>query len=356
MSSLSGNICLVLAALIFSPVFTPLFHSRVSTSNDQGASGYMIIFVVFIHLLFLALTVFACMSIDRNGGFNWISQKSGIRTILICLGLLSMLMVSAISVMVRFTGTSGPAILVSLMKIAPAIIFILVIGAGLILNNETLRSSIPIAVYKFPLAIGSFLCLAGLIYGGISIATAEPVGLEDSTRQYEAAPSIKESRLWAIEEADISVDFVRILGFTSGLYPLEVREKAAAKVKTHPDYQNELIRLLKSDHPLDALSFMSFSEVDDITLFPAAIDTGIINAAAWMRYSIQGSSPSEFYADQYTSEVTSILRSADRFEGMGVDFLSSIKEVRSALDEPFGGKQVKYDCTSGLDEWIKNHS
>ena len=356
MSSLSGNICLVLAALVFSPVFTPLFHTRVSTSNDQGASGYMIIFVVFIHLLFLALTVFACTSIARNGGFNWISESSFIRTIIIGLGLLSMVIVSAISVMSRFTDASGPPILESMMKIAPTVIFILVIGAGFILNNETLRNAIPVAVYKFPLALGLLLCLAGLVYGGISIATAEAVGLEDSTRQYEAAPSIKESRIWAIEEADISVDFVRILGFTSGLYPIEVREKAAAKIKTHPDYQNELINLLQSDSPLDALSFLSFSDIDDKTPFPAAIDTGIINAAAWIRHSIQGTSPSEFYADRYSSEVSSILKTADRFGGMGVDFLPSIKEVRSALDEPFAGKQVKYDCTQAIDDWIKNHS
>lgn len=356
MSSLPGNICLVLAALVFSPVFTPLFHSKISTSNDQGASGFMLIFVLLIHLLFLGLVFFTALSIGRHGGFDWISQKSFLRIGLVGIGLLSMVIVSAISVMVRFTDTSGPAMLESLIKIAPTIIFIVVIGAGFILNNEMLSSSIPIVLYKIPLALVSFVCLAGLAYVGISAAATGSVGLEDSTRQYENAPSIKASRISEIEETDINENFTRILGFTGGLYPIDVREKAAAKIKTHSDYQNELIKLLKSDNPIDALGFLSLSEVDDKTLFPEAVNTGILNTAAWIRHSIQGTSPSEFYTDRYSVEVSSALKTADKYEEMGIDFLPAVKELRDALDEPFGGKKVNYDCSPGIEEWIKNHS
>ena len=356
MSSIPGNITLALAALVFSPVFTPFFHTKVSTSNDQGASGYMIILVLILHLLFLGLLVFTSLSISRHGGFDWISSGSFIRTVTIGLGLTSMVTVSAISVMFRFTDASSPAILESVLKIAPTVIFILLIGTGFILNNETLRSSVPLALYKIPLAIVSILCLAGLAYGGISAAVSGSTGLVEATRDYENAPAIISDRMDEIREADATADFVRILEFTGGLYPTQVREAACAKIKSHPTYQNELVSILNSDSPMKAFGFLSFSEVDDKTLFPTAIDTGIINAAAWIRHSIQGTSPSEFYADRYSDEVTSIIKTADRYSGMGVNFLPSIKKVRSALDEPFAGKQVKYYCTQALDDWIKNHS
>ncbi|MBL0005856.1 MAG: hypothetical protein IPP25_01375 [Saprospiraceae bacterium] len=106
----------------------------------------------------------------------------------------------------------------------------MVIGAGFILNNEMLSSS-SLVLYKIPLALVSFLCLAGLAYGGISAAATGSVGLEDSTRQYENAPSIKASRISEIEEADINENFTRILGFTGGLYP---RRGDAPRPHPHP--------------------------------------------------------------------------------------------------------------------------
>lgn len=356
MSTLPGNIFLLLAALVFSPVFTPFFNTRISTSNDQGASGYMIILVLLVHLVFLGLTFFAGLSISRHGGLDWISSKSLIRVGVLGVALCSMVIVSAISVMSRFANASSPALLTSLMKLAPTVIFMVVIGGGLILNHESLRSSIPMITYKIPLVLVSILCLSGLIYGGITAAVSKSTGLEDSTRQYENAPTIKATRIQEIDEADITQDFVRILGFTGPLYPSDVRQKAAAKVKTHPDYQNELLRWLESDSPLDALSFLSFSEVDDKSIFPTAINAGIVNTAAWIRHDIQGTSPSEFYPDKYTSEVGSALQAADKFEGMGIDFAPAVKELRSALDEPFAGQKARFDCIPGLEEWIKKHS
>jgi hypothetical protein len=345
-----------LAALVFSPVFTPLFHSKVSTSNDQGASGYMIILVVLIHLVFLGLAFFAGLSIARHGGMDWISSSPLLRTGLFSIGLIAMVIISAISVMSRFANASSPALLELLMKMAPTVIFILVVGMGFILNNDALRTSIPAALYKIPLTLVSILCLSGLLYAGVTLAFSKSPGLEDSTRQYENAPAIQASRISEIEQADITQEFVRVLSLTGGIYPMEVRQKAMAKIKTHPDYQNELVSLLNSDSPMDALSFLSIGEVDDKAIFPEAINTGILNTAAWIRHTIQGTGPSGYYADQYTAEVSSALQAADKYAGMGKDFLQAVKELRSALDEPFAGKEAKFDCIAGLEEWIKKHS
>lgn len=356
MSTLPGNILLLLAALVFSPVFTPFFNTKISTSNDQGASGYMMILVLLIHLVFLGLTFFAGLSISRHGGLDWISNRSFIRGSVLGVALGSMVIVSAISVISRFADASSPALLTSLMKIAPTVIFLVVIGGGLILNHESLRSSIPVIICEIPLVLVSILCLSGLIYGGFTAAVSKSPGLEDSTRQYENAPTIMATRLREIDEADITRDFVRILGFTSPLYPPDVRQKAATKVKTHPDYQNELINLLNTDSPMDALSFLSISEVDDKLIFPQAINSGLLNTAAWIRHDIQGTSPSEFYADRYTAEIGSALQTADKYEGMGIDYAPAVKELRSSLDEPFAGKKAKFDCIASLDEWIRKHS
>lgn len=356
MSSLSVNICLVLAALVFSPVFTPLFHSRISTGNDQGASGYMIILVFIIHLLFFGLVTFASFSIARHGGFDWVSQKSTLRTIIVSLGLLSMVTVSAICVMARFANGSGPAFLDIPMRIAPTVIFVLVICTALILNNEVLGRKIPVPLYKFPIGLVSLLCFLALLISGIMAVFSRPAGMEKSTRNYESSPAIIANRITEIEGTDANTNMLRILEFTGRLYPEEVSEKAAAKIKTNPDWQSDLLRLLESDKALYAFSFLASNEVDDKALFPGPVNTGILTVASWIRHSIQGTSPSGFYPDMFSDEVDRVLKTADKFEGMGVDFLPAIKELRSALNEPTVGKSQKFECLATLESWLGKHT
>ncbi len=54
-------------------------------------------------------------------------------------------------------------------------------------------------------------------------------------------------------------------------------------------------------------------------------------------------------------EVNRVLQTEEKSEGMGVDYLPTVKELRFALDEPASKKSVKYDCAATLDQWIQKH-
>lgn len=352
MTSLTGNICLALAALISVALLSPFFQTKISTSNDQGASGYMVIIVLFLSFLFLGLMSIVYFAINKQGAFNWVSTTGSVRFLFLSIGLLSAVIIAAIGVMNRFMPVSSSDILQSLMKAVPVVIFVVLLVTGFILNNTGIREHVNLLFYKWPLFFVDSLCLAGLLFMTASALFSPKSSVESSTRKYESSTSIVQSRLTEIEESDVKENMMRLLEFTGGLYPMEVREKASEKIKTNPDWQNELIAMLESDNALNAFNFLQANEVEDKKLFLQPVLTGVMTVAGYIRHTIQGTSPSAFDDRMFSDEVNRVLRTVEKFEGNGVDYLPAVREMRAALDEPVGGKKIKFDCREILDSWI----
>jgi hypothetical protein len=55
-------------------------------------------------------------------------------------------------------------------------------------------------------------------------------------------------------------------------------------------------------------------------------------------------------------DVERILRTVEKYDGKGYDYLPAMKEVRAALDEPSEMEKPAFDCTPALDKWIREHS
>ena len=356
MSTFLGNICLILAALLYSLLFTPFFHTKISTSNDQGASGYVIIIIMFLHFLILGLVLAACIPIARQGGLDWISANAFTRNTFLIIGLLSMIIISAICLMNKLTDSSASVLVEKFMFIAPVLIFFVIISTGIILNNSLFRDAVPKALYTWPVLLMSIVCLLSILYLGFTMITSKQVGMAESTRQYENSPNIIDNRLTQIESADVTTEMLWLLDLTGGLYPPQVRDKAAAKFKTYPDWQNELVRILQTDQALIAFSFLAYHDVEDKTLFPAPINQGLHEVAVFFRHYIQATLPDDFDPTMYSDEVDRVMKTLSKFEGMGVDYLPAVREIRSALDEPIAGKLMKFNCAAVLDKWITEHS
>lgn len=355
MSHLFGNLCLLVAALLAGTLYTPLFQHKMSHGNNEGAGGYMIILVVIVHLLILSSLIFAAFAISRQGGFDWLPAQSVSRFLLIAIGLLSAMSISALCLMSRFVPQTSTDFLTSVMRITPALIMVILIGSGFILLNTSLRQSLPAALYKWPLMLMSVGCLLGVLGFTASIVFAKSYGVQGSTRNYENAPSVISDRLQQIETYDASSDIVTLLELTGNLYPAEVQQKASARIKTNPNWEADLLHLLQTDQALAVFNFLARNDVTDKSRFAGPIKTGIQFAAGWIRATIQGTSSREFYPDMFNDETERILLTVKRFEGPGVDYLPDIKAMRSALDEPIYDKKVKFECIAQLDHWIQAH-
>ena len=354
MTTLFGNICLTLATLVSGLMVSSIFNYKPPQGGNGGAAAYPI-WMLLLHVALLGLLVLATIAIARKGGFDWVSPNKLIRYLLVTAGLLMAVYTLVICAMsMERPGALSDWARLSMQVAIPGIPFVL-IASGFIMLNGFLSESIPGAFYKWPLLLvfgSSILVVGATIRDGIATAAE---GVYAAQIRYENAPSIKAQRLHQIEESDVTEDMVRILEFTGALYPAEVRDKASAKIKSHPQWQKELVFLLENEHALEAFNFLASNEVDDKSMFLQPVNTGVLAAAAWIRHSIQGSSPSSFRRDEYSDEVNRVLRTVEKFEGLGVDYLPAVRELRAALDEPRLGGRPEFECAGRLDAWIMKH-
>lgn len=353
--TLFGNICLVLATIIFLVFSTSVFGKDAPRSGD-AAMGYVWGIIMF-YLAFFVLMAIVAFAIGLKGGFNWVAEGSGARFLLVSAGLFGGLLTAALSLLMK--GEPGVAALLfrPFYYFAPALIPLTMLIAGAVLLNGDLSGSIPVSVYKIPLTIVFWVGIAGI---GIGIAGWIAESNQNAIRRMEGMQADQaryhQGYLDEIDSCNVMKDMSRILVYTDANHDQDVREKAVAKVKTNPQWQQELIRLLENLGAEEAFNFLASNEVDDKSLFPQAINTGILATAEWIRKEIKDAyHDHDLYAGQFSWQVERIIRTVNKFEGMGVDFRPAMLELRSALDQKAEVKKPEFQCTSALDQWIKSH-
>lgn len=347
MSNILGNGCLLLAALISRQIISSVFNYKAPHGGDGGASGYSI-WMLLTHVGFLAVLAVAAIAIGAKGGFDWIAPNKIIRYFLVAAGLVMAVFMSLLSSDEAIG--SGTDWITRLSKFALVAIPLCLILCGFVLLNDPLREAVPMALYKWPLRL---VLGAGVLMAGYALIESLFMADKNSIQNYEAAEGIKAMRLQEIAESDVQDNLVRILEFTGAVYPTEVREKASEKVKTHPDWEHKLVELMEDERAMEVFNFLSLNEVADKKLFLNPVHTGVLYAAYWIRHNIQGTSPSAFRPKMFDDEVNWVLRTVEKFEGQGLDYLPAVQELRAAFDEPVGGKIMKLNGAGILDNWIK---
>lgn len=352
MTTILGNACLILAALVSSQMISSTLHYKAPHGGDGGAAAFPI-WMLLVHVAFLCLMAVAAVFIAKKGGFDWISSNKWILFPLVTSGLLLAVILSMISTL-AITGIGGvSAMLESLLWYAYIAVPVILVASGFILLNDFLRDLVPVFCYKWPLilvfAVGLFVFGTGLY------EWLRPEAQLAIQQRYENSAAIKESSLQEIENADVDSDLVRILEYTGAIYPPEVQEKAVAKIKSAPNWQKTLIPLLEDERCFGVFDFLAATDVPDKQLFLQPVKKGISTAAYWIRYRFQGAGPSGIRPDSYLNEVNSVLAAVKKFEGMGVDFSPQLREVRAVFEEPMYGEVRKFDAINAIDNWLSKH-
>jgi len=350
--TLLGNIFIGLAALIFFLFFSLVYLKGQSRSSDAVVGelwGAML-----LNLVFLGLMVVVVLIILSNGGFDWVSPHTGMRYALVFLGLITAVITATLDVMMRGEPTSSAVFFRLSFGLLPIVIPIILLSSSMILLNEGLRSALPHGVYRIPL-IGVF----GLGVLGVAVFLWDLMGQINQNNKLridefaERELRIHNQHLADIDACDVSKDMVFILVLTDANHDQDVRERAVAKIKTRPDWQEELIRRLESGWASQVFIFLASNEVDDKQLFAEPLRSGILNQAEAIRGSIRRSTHSaDFYPDRFSWEVERVIRTVEKFKGMGVDYLPAMRELRAALDEPCRVEKSTLTCTATLDKWI----
>jgi hypothetical protein len=348
-----GNILLIIASIIYC-----MLVSALSKAPPRGeyAVGY-VWEVLFMNAALFVCLVITALIIGWKGGFQWIQISSTAKFWLVATGLITAMITTALSSLFKYENGPVPAILKFFSGFAPVLIPLMLLTSAFILLNENLRIQVPQAVYHWSLVAVGILGLTGCV--------AASFGFMQENRRYQtdsAEEIIKqqdendEDTLKQIDSCDVSKNMVFILVFTDANQRKDIREKAVAKVKTNPQWQQELINRLQNDWAPEAFNFLASNDVDDPKLFVEPVREGALIQAKLIRQSIRNSShPSHFYAGQFLWEVERVLRTVDKFSNTGTDYGPTIKQLRAALDEPSEFEKPAFQCTALLDDWIKKH-
>lgn len=345
-----GNLFLGIACLLFLLMFSTVYLKTQARGGD-AAMGYAW-GVMLSYLFFLVCMGIVAIAIGMNGGFEWIASSPAKRNALVIVGLFVTVIAAALCAL--FKEEPGPevAYIRFFSGFAPALIPLLLIFSCAILLNSGLRESTSPAVYKLPLTLVfwlSVLILSLAIVGGLRISA------QNAQRKMESAVAFQDEHmkrmLAEIDACNVEKDLVFLLVHTDRNQDQLRRDRAIAKIKTNPNWQKELIRLVESDWAPEAFNYLASNEVEDKTIFLEPIRKGIYIQADLIRKSIRKTP--HFYPEIFQWEVDRVLWTLEKYEGQGVDYLPAVKALRAALDEPSDAAKNHLSCISTLDKWLK---
>jgi hypothetical protein len=345
-----GNILLFLASLIFIALSSVLY--KTPPGGDAAVS--YIWTIILLNLGFFICMIFITVITGTNGGYDWVSAQKSTRFLLTASGLLVSLITMVMSSVFRHENGPVPSLLRLLSIFAPLLIPAVLIITSFILLNKGIRMSVATFVYVWPLTVVAVLGVVGVATGLYTWAAEAARNQQAKIKRIMEDQDNNHARMLAeIDSCDVTKNMVFILVFTDANQDMDVREKAVAKIKTNPLWQEELIKRLKSDWAPEAFNFLASNDVDSKNLFPEPVNEGILIQAKLIRENIRASShSSNFYPEQFSWETERVLRTANRFKGGTVNFLPAIKELRAALDEPSEFKKPAFICIHTLDKWI----
>lgn len=343
-----GNIVLAIASLVFFLLAKQILFTKMP-GGDAGV-GYAWALIIGI-LAFSVCMALVTAIIGSQGGFSWVGTLGGSRGMLVVVGFI-LIIVGNGFFMVGEGFYGVPTFLRTILIAIPALLPpLLIISAAILLNTD--RSSVPAFTYKLPIYIGLTCGILALVFlmvhrirNSVAMVQSE-IDFQDKNHQ---------NHLDNIENNDVMKDGVFLYVFTDSNHKKDVREKALAKLKTRPDWQEELVRRLQNDWAPEAFTFLASNEVDDKTLFPEAVRQGVLIQAKLIRESIRRCRGDyDMYPGLFSWEVERMLRTVDKFQGLGVDYRPAVQEVRNALDERTSFEKPKLTAKTSLDNWLKKH-
>jgi hypothetical protein len=352
MSTLFGNALLVIALLILFFALGTLLKAPMRGS--EGAVFQPTALVLTYLALFVCLALSA-VCIGQNGGLDWIPATGVARVGLVAGGLFVVVLTAALAALFKFEPQNVPTLFRFFSGFAPTLFPAVLIATGFVLLHAHTRTAVPAALWQYPLLVAVLL---GLLGTAAAVLAWMSESRKHAAQHVEAvnarAERVHQDDLNYLDTCDWDRDFVRMLPYSDANQAADVRQKALAKIKSRPDWQEKLAYWLENKGALEVFQFLAANKVDDPTRLAVPVRTGVESVADWVRRKLRDATTyTQFYPEQFTYEVRHVLATVDIFEGQGVDYRPSVRAIQAAFSEPSAAELPTFDCLRTLDEWLK---
>ena len=339
-----GNILLFLALLAAGDLFKMTFLQKMP-GGDYGV-GYARV-VLFLIAFFWGCMALTALIIGYHGGFSWLALGRFGSNGMLALCFLVMFLGVTLGMEASFRNFR---FLAPINAVATPLVLMLSFA---VLLNEGLKTLISPNIVKWGLT-GIFaintLVLATMLLGKF----ASRVGAflprsDDNLSSFELGIMAR------IDSCNPSEGITSLFLYAGDNQPRPIREKARLKIKSKPDWQDDLYHALEGDEVDAAMRFLYAIEVDDKTRFAKGVYQGVLTQARLVRERYRNCShPSHVYDGMFAFEVQRCIQIVNKFSDAGVDFKPAMQELRAALDEPnaYGHDQ---SCKNRMDKWLRKH-
>lgn len=270
-----GNSLLFIATLLSFSLVTALYGK---TPKGGDAVVSYLWGIIFINAAFWICINLVSIIIALKGGFDWISPSKTTRYLLVFFGLFIICLTTALSGL--FRNDHSVSLLRFFSFFVPILVPLVLMVVAAILLNGNLRSVVPLVFYKWPLVLVTAIGLLGVAAGIVSLVSENIRNNTSRVKEMTEREDTNNQRiLKEIDSCDVMVNMIHILVFTGDNQPPPIRDKAVAKVRTNPNWQQELIRVLDTDLAEEAFQFLASNPVDDPSLFTEPVRKGVLKQA-----------------------------------------------------------------------------
>lgn len=352
-----GNILLVISALFL--------WGLVSVSSSPMPGGDRGVGYAFALLIsgagFLVFTGFLAWHLGWNQCFDWISAK-GQQNWLVFFGWLAFVGATFASAAFLSEWHEGelPQFLRWLAKSYASVwlpVLVLVPSVAL-LHTERAVGTAPDWV-KIPLmagmAVSAVIC-ACIAFGWFRASAQQAAARTEAERQRQ--DGLHQQHLDFIAAQKITDPILNILSLSGRFHDDDVRNAAIEKIKAHPDWEDELIRLLSdTDWQSEVFQFIDGNRVEHPERFVEPLNNGIRRMAASVRRDIKGSNNLQDWHFEHLSLPRLFRAIEEQFLVPGADYRPAVLELRRAFDTPKPERfaNVRFTSVPLIDEWLKAH-
>lgn len=353
-----GNIFLVFTILSLFGVISITASPMPGGDRGVGAAFVMVIcgggFFLFTGLLALTAGYRNC--------FDWLETTGGLRNLLIIFGWLSFFVAIFSSASFRGEWHDGefPQFLRWLSQsYAHYWLPLLALGPLFYLFNVERAAGIAPELVKIPMMTGfmvSVLMCLGVLYGAFKASIKQQAAEVEYVKNQNDEQHDKHLK-WIAEQKPTD-PIVNILALTGRYHDADVRDSAIAKIKSHPDWETEMIHLLnETEFDTEVYHFIDGNQVEHPELFVEPINRSIRRVAKEVKSSIKDSNNLQDWHFEHLS-LERLFRAIDeQFSVPGADYRPAVQELRKALDtpKPERFKDVKFSVIPLVDNWLKQH-
>ncbi|GAB3508948.1 hypothetical protein GCM10027341_45410 [Spirosoma knui] len=340
-----------------------LTASKPSMSGDNGM-GYGLV-LAFLGLGFAVSSLALTLTISARSGFQWLTTDASLRTAAALACWLFVVITIFFCAVFKWEWHSTddntyPQFLHGIAVWHGQLwIPLLWLVACFFALNPNWQASFPPNLFK--ISFFAAFAVSALYSGGLALGYLRQTA-RDSEREL-AARNEQEQR-WHQETLNFIATqkpedpIINVLAHTNRFQDNDIRQAAIAKVKAHPDWESEVLALLKEQCSYrEVYYFLDGNSVSRPKEFAEALNESIGWMASTIAADIRDSNNLQNWSfDMYG--IDRMLRAIDeQFQGQGVNFYPNVLKLQQALNTtpPERFKGVRFTITDVVDGWLKVH-